>query len=106
MPKTVLPTLTMDDRLAALEKAKESRRMRAEVKGKLKSGELTPGEVLRMKEDPSVSRMRVRDLIASLPGYGETKTDRIMAEAGISAGRRVKGIGKRQEAKLLEALSA
>ncbi len=106
MPKTVPPTLTREDRLAALEKGKESRRIRAEVKAKLKSGELTPREVLRMKDDRAVGKMRIRDLITALPGYGETKADCIMSEIGISPSRRVKGIGPKQEAKLLDRLSA
>lgn len=49
--------------------------------------------------------MKVSALIESLPGYGKAKAAKIMDELGISATRRVKGLGARQREQLLEALT-
>lgn len=47
-------------------------------------------------DDPIASRMKVSTLIESLPGYGKAKAAKIMEELGISATRRVQGLGVRQ----------
>ena len=56
-------------------------------------------------DDPIACRMKVSTLIESLPGYGKAKAAKIMDELGISATRRVKGLGARQREQLIEALS-
>ena len=99
-----LPQLTDEQRKAALEKAAAARHARAELRDKIKRGEITLEEVLD-SEDPIASRMKVSALIESLPGYGKAKAARIMTELGISPSRRVKGLGARQREQLLEALS-
>ena len=50
------------------------------------------------------ARMKVSALIESLPGFGKAKAAKIMSELGISATRRVKGLGARQREQLLEVL--
>ena len=99
-----LPQLSDEQRKAALEKAAAARHARAELRDKIKRGEITLEEVLD-SEDPIASRMKVSALIESLPGYGKAKATRIMTELGISPSRRVKGLGARQREQLLEALS-
>ncbi|MBR2682159.1 MAG: integration host factor [Atopobiaceae bacterium] len=99
-----LPQLTDEQRKAALEKAAAARHERAELRDKIKKGEVSLEEVLD-SEDPIASRMKVSALIESLPGYGKAKAAKIMDELGISATRRVKGLGARQREQLLEALS-
>ncbi len=99
-----LPQLTDEQRKAALEKAAAARHERAELREKIKKGEISLEEVLD-SEDPIASRMKVSALIESLPGYGKAKAAKIMDELGISATRRVKGLGARQREQLLEALS-
>ena len=99
-----LPQLSEEQRKAALEKAAAARHARAELRDKIKSGEVTLVEVLD-SEDPIAARMKVSALIESLPGYGKAKAARIMNELGISPSRRVKGLGARQREQLLEALS-
>lgn len=99
-----LPQLTDEQRKAALEKAAAARHERAELREKIKKGEVTLDEVLE-SEDSIASRMKVSALIESLPGYGKAKATKIMEELGISATRRVKGLGARQREQLLEALS-
>ena len=100
-----IPQLSPEERQAALEKAKAARIKRAEVRDDLKSGKLTLEKVLEMKNDPVVGRMKVSTLIESLPGYGKAKAAKIMEELGISAPRRVQGLGVRQREQLLEQLT-
>ena len=99
-----LPQLTDEQRKAALEKAAQARHERAELREKIKSGKVTLEDVLD-SDDPIASRMKVSTLIESLPGYGKAKAAKIMDELGISASRRVKGLGARQREQLLEALT-
>lgn len=99
-----LPQLTDEQRKAALEKAAQARHERAELRNKIKKGEISLEDVLD-SEDPIASRMKVSALIESLPGYGKAKASKIMDELGISATRRVKGLGARQREQLLEVLN-
>lgn len=99
-----IPTLTEAERKAALEKAKEARIKRAEIREKLKSGKLTLKQVIDMKDDPIVGRMKVSTLIETLPGYGKAKSEKIMNELQIAESRRLRGLGERQQAALLERL--
>ena len=99
-----LPQLTDEQRKAALEKAAAARHARAELREKIKSGKVTLEEVLD-SDDPIANRMKVSALIESLPGYGKAKAAKVMNELGISATRRVKGLGARQREQLIEALS-
>ena len=98
-----LPQLTDEQRKAALEKAAKARHERAELREKIKSGKVTLESVLD-SDDPIASRMKVSTLIESLPGYGKAKAAKIMDELGISASRRVKGLGARQREQLVQAL--
>ena len=99
-----LPQLTDEQRKAALEKAAAARHARAELREKIKNGDVTLEEVLD-SDDPIASRLKVSALIESLPGYGKAKAAKVMNELGISATRRVKGLGARQRKQLIEALS-
>lgn len=99
-----LPQLTDEQRKEALEKAAAARHARAELREQIKTGEVAVKDVLA-SEDPIAQRMKVSALIESLPGYGKAKAAKIMNELGISATRRVKGLGARQREQLLEALS-
>lgn len=100
-----IPQLSAAERKAALEKAKAARIKRAEVRDQLKSGELSVKDVLAQKDDPVVGRMKVSTLIETLPGYGKAKSEKIMSELQIAESRRLRGLGARQEAALLERLS-
>lgn len=99
-----LPQLTPEQRAENLKKAAEARHARAELREKIKSGEVSLEEVLN-SDDPAANRMPVRALIESLPGYGKAKAEKIMTELDISPKRRVQGLGARQRENLLEILS-
>lgn len=99
-----IPQLTPEERAQALEKAKQARAKRAEIREQLKSGALTLAEVIAMKDDEIVGRMKVSTLIETLPGYGKAKAEKIMTELNIADSRRLRGLGERQQATLLERL--
>ncbi|NGM16710.1 integration host factor, actinobacterial type [Xiamenia xianingshaonis] len=99
-----IPQLSPEERQAALEKAKAARIRRAEIRDELKAGKLTIEDVIGMKEDPIVGRMKVSTLIETLPGYGKAKAEKIMRELQIAESRRLRGLGERQQTALLERL--
>jgi guanylate kinase len=51
------------------------------------------------------SRMRVRELIVSIPGLGPVRSAKIMVQLGISESKKVGGLGVRQQAILREWLA-
>lgn len=99
-----IPQLTQEERKAALERAKAARIKRAQVREDLKTGKITIEQALAMKNDPVVGRMKVVTLIETLPGYGKAKAEKVMAEVHIAESRRLRGLGERQQAALLERL--
>ena len=99
------PALSPDQRQAALEKAAAARRLRAELKEKLKMGSLTLKELLdQAVTDETVGKMKVLAVLESLPGLGKVKARRLMGEVGISETRRLQGLGDQQRKKLFEKL--
>jgi len=100
-----LPQLSEEARKEALKKAAEARTARAELRQKVKNGEISIAEVLEKSDDPIISKIKVSALIESLPGYGKAKAAKLMDELGISETRRVKGLGERQKTALIEQLS-
>ncbi|GAB3079641.1 integration host factor, actinobacterial type [Nocardioides zeae] len=96
-----LPPLTPEQRQAALAKAAASRRERAEVKNRLKTAGATISEVLRDREGNEViAKMRVFDLLQSMPGVGKVRAKQIMERLQIAESRRVRGLGAKQVAAL------
>jgi signal recognition particle GTPase len=100
------PQLTDEQRAAALVKAAEARRARAEVKEKLKMGSLSLAELLRQADDnDTIGKMKVVAVLESLPGVGKVKARRTMEEIGIAETRRLRGLGDQQRKSLLESFS-
>jgi hypothetical protein len=98
-----LPDLDPDQRRAALAKAAEARRIRAELKQMLKAGEVSLREVLdRSSTATALAKMKVADVLEAMPAYGPVKARRLMEELEIAASRRLQGLGSRQRAALLE----
>lgn len=97
-----VPTLTDDQRTAALEKATRARRARAELKEALKTGKVTLAEIVgRADTDETVGKMRVTELLSSLPNFGKARTAATMADLGIADSRRIRGLGRQQKTELL-----
>ncbi len=96
-----LPVLTDEQRKQALQKAAEARRKRAELKGELKSGKRTLTDVLSEQDNDTVGKMKVSNVLESLPGVGKVRARKIMEKLDISATRRIKGLGPKQRESLL-----
>ena len=96
-----LPPLTPEQRQAALQKAAASRRERAEVKNRLKnSGALISDVIAEGQTNEVIGKMRVVDLLQSLPGLGKVRARQVMERLGIAESRRVRGLGTKQIAAL------
>lgn len=102
----MLPETTDEQRAAALARAAEARRTRAEIKQLLKTGSLTFSDVLeRAEEDDLVAGTKVQAIIVSMPSMGKIGTKRLMEEIGIAENRTLRGLGSNQRAQLLERFS-
>lgn len=98
-----LPKLTPEQRAAALEKAAAARTARAEIKKRLKYQGATISEVVDLaKQEEAIAKLRVTELLESLPGIGKVKARQIMADVGIAESRRVGGLGPHQVEKLVQ----
>lgn len=96
------PTLSTEQRQAALQKAAKVRRQRSELKARLKMGSVSFPELLEMAEtDEVVAKTKVLSVLESLPGVGKVKARRTMEEIGIAQSRRLRGLGDQQREKLL-----
>ncbi|WP_026544005.1 integration host factor, actinobacterial type [Arthrobacter sp. 35/47] len=100
-----LKPLTDSERTLAREKATAARAVRAQLKSRLKSGEITVDEVINgAGHEDAVGRLKVLDLLKALPGVGEKRAAGIMETVGIAATRRVRGLGVHQRRALVEHL--
>lgn len=98
-----LPTLTPEQRAAALEKAAAARRERAEVKNRLKNSSASLADVIKEGgTNDVIGKMKVAALLEALPGTGKVRAKQIMDEIGISETRRVRGLGANQSAALID----
>ena len=97
------PTLTPEQRTAALAKAAEARAARADIKARLKMGSITLREALN-SDDKNIGKLKVVSMLESLPGVGKVKARKLMEEVGIAENRRVQGLGEQQKRQLLKIL--
>jgi hypothetical protein len=96
-----LPPLTPEQRQAALEKAAAARRERAEVKNRLKHSGASITDVLQDgQRNEVIGKMKVIDLLQSIPGLGKVRARQTMERLGIAESRRVRGLGTKQIAAL------
>ena len=97
------PQLSAEERARALEIAKNSRQERAQVKGEIHRGVISLPQFLTLAEgNPVLAKMRVSELLESLPGYGKIRAQALMERFDISPTRRVQGLGRHQRAALLK----
>jgi acetolactate synthase small subunit len=96
-----LPTLTVEQRQAALDKAAASRRERAEVKNRIKHSGLNVIDVIEEGQaNEVIGKMKVIDLLQSVPGFGKVRAVALMERLAIAESRRVRGLGVNQIAAL------
>jgi Guanylate kinase len=89
------PRLSRRSRRKAGESAVKARQERAKVKELITNGELFFFDLFE-DERKSVKRMKLMDLLQSVPGIGKVRAEIVMSKAQISPSRRIGGVGKRQ----------
>lgn len=100
---SVLPEMTEEQRAAALKRAGEARRLRAEMKHLLKTGSLSFADVLdRADEEDLIAGTKIKAVIVSMPHMGKIGTIRLMEEIGIAENRTIRGLGTNQRKALLD----
>ncbi len=101
------PPLTPEQRASAAADALAARRRRSAVRASLAEGTLSVSDVLdAAATEDALARLPVLTLLESLPGIGPARAAVLMERAGIAATRRVRGLGVRQRALLLDLLGA
>jgi len=96
------PSITPEQRQAALAKAAEARRARAEIKERLKMGTVTLAELLEQaSSDDVVAKLKVSAVLQSLPGVGKVKAAKLLESLQIAEDRRLGGLGPKQRERLL-----
>lgn len=98
------PTLTSEQRAHARDLAMHARRQRADVRASLRAGRVSVEEVLE-SESQAHQRMRVADVIRSVPGIGPIRCAEILESASISATKRVGGLTRLQRTRLVQQLA-
>ncbi|MBK8459550.1 MAG: integration host factor, actinobacterial type [Micropruina sp.] len=96
-----IPQLTTEQLRAARAAATEARRARADLKAKVRSGELTIGGALdAAAQDEILAHVKVVDLLKALPRVGEKRAALVMDRFDIAPNRRIRGLGRHQLAGL------
>jgi hypothetical protein len=97
------PPLSDEQRRAALEKAAEARRVRAQLKADLQAGTLSLTEVFARADDEKiVADTKILVVLESLPNIGKVRSRRTLEELQISERQRVRGVGSAQRERLVE----
>ena len=95
-------TVPDTDRVAASRAAVAARRARADLKQRVRDGELSPLTVLeqsRNRDLPAAS-LRVTEYVLLLPAIGQVKMPTVLRDLGISERKRLGGLGSRQRVAL------
>lgn len=96
-----IPQLTTEQLQAARAAATHARRVRAELKAKVRTGAVPLSEALDIAAaDEVLAHVKVVDLLKSLPRVGEKRAAAVMERLDIAANRRVRGLGRHQVAGL------
>ena len=95
-----LPTLTPEQRKAALAAAHATRTARAQIKRDLKAGTVNPAQVIDSRGDKSIGGITVVQFIAALPRYGRARAETICTELGIDPGKHLRALGDQQALRL------
>jgi hypothetical protein len=98
-----LPTMTPEQRTAALAKAAEVRAARSELMAAVKSGAVDAVDLLD-RQDELAKRTKVVSVLRALPGWGKVKVSACLDECGIDESRRLGGLTAAQRERLRDAL--
>ncbi len=89
------PRLSRRSRRKAGQRAVAARQERAKVKEQITNGELFFFDLF-VDDRKSIARMKLVDLLQSVPGIGQSRAEIILERTGISPSRRIGGVGHRQ----------
>ncbi|CAI9409910.1 MULTISPECIES: integration host factor, actinobacterial type [Aestuariimicrobium] len=96
-----IPTLTPEQLQAARAAATKARRERADLKERIRTGQLSLSDALDQAASNEVlAHLKVVDLLKSLPRVGEKRAAEIMERLEIAQNRRLRGLGRHQIAGL------
>ncbi|WP_040160596.1 integration host factor, actinobacterial type [Nigerium massiliense] len=96
-----IPQLTTEQLQAARAAATQARRQRADLKAKVRSGQLSLSDAIDAAgEDDVLAHVKVIDLLKSLPRVGEKRASSVMERLDIAPNRRIRGLGRHQIAGL------
>lgn len=94
-----IPQLTTEQLESARAAATQARRVRAELKAKVRSGALSLAQALDVAADDDIlAHVKVVDLLKSLPRVGEKRAAAVMERLDIASNRRIRGLGRHQVA--------
>lgn len=89
------PHLTTEQRRENLERAKRARIERSEVKQAIAANQISIFDAINDPRE-SIQRMRVFELLESVPGVGPSRAHIVMEKRKISLSRRIAGLGHHQ----------
>ena len=96
-----IPQLTTEQLEAARAAATEARRRRADLKSKVRTGEISLSQALDVAAtDDVLAHVKVVDLLKALPRVGEKRAGVVMTRLDIAPNRRIRGLGRRQVERL------
>lgn len=98
-----VPDRSPQQRMSALEEANRVRFARADVKRRLKSGELGVYELL-MNPSEELEGAKVEEMLLAIRGMGRVKVGRVLKQAEISRSKTLIGLTHRQRDRLIEVL--
>jgi len=96
-----IPQLSPEQLQSARAAAAAARRVRADLKGQVRDGQISLGDALdQAAGDEVLAHVKVVDLLKCVPRVGEKRAADVMARLDIAANRRVRGLGRHQIAGL------
>jgi guanylate kinase len=95
MVRPLPPALSAEARAAAAQAGIAARRIRSEIKKLIASGELSIFDAIN-DQRAAVQRMKVAELLGSVPGIGGKRVSSLMEKIGIAQTRRIAGLGEHQ----------
>lgn len=98
------PKRSLDQRMAALERANGIRSARAQLKRDLKAGRVKIVDLLGNPPD-YVLTAKVFDMLLAVPKYGRVKANRILNQCRISPAKTIGGLSERQRGELVSRLT-
>jgi len=98
------PKRSLDQRMAALERANGIRSARAQLKRDLKAGRV---KIVDLLGDPPeyVMTAKVFDMLLAVPKYGRVKANRVLNQCRISPAKTIGGLSERQRGELVSRLT-